>query len=56
MKLRNFVLFFLVSTSFAKGSTQLSNLPITTTFASADSSGAVTDIQSDGLGSYFNGV
>src|SRR2546427_11329555 len=56
MKLRNFVLFLLVSTSFAKGSTQLSNLPITTTFASADSSGAVTDIQSDGLGSYFNGV
>jgi hypothetical protein len=56
MKLRSFLLVFLVATSFAKGSQRLSNLPITATFASADASGAMADIQSDGLGSYFNGV
>ena len=56
MKLRNFLLILLTATSFAKGSQRLSNLPITATFASADSSGAMADIQSDGLGSYFNAV
>src|SRR5262245_17610878 len=44
----------LVAVSFAKG--QLSNLPITTTLTNTDSSGASADIQSDGPGSYFDGV
>ena len=56
MKLRSFLLIFLAATLFAKGSQRLSNLPITATFANADASGAPADIQSDGLGSYFNGV
>ena len=41
---------------FANGPRQLSNLSITSTFASADPSGAVADIESDNLGSYFDGV
>src|SRR5713101_7188221 len=56
MKLRSFLLIFLAATLFAKGSQRLSNLPITATFANADASGTITDIQSDGLGSYFDGV
>ncbi len=56
MKLRSFMLIFLAATSFAKGPQRLSNQPITTTFANADASGAMADIQSDGLGSYFDGV
>ncbi|MGH9544359.1 MAG: hypothetical protein ACRD23_04005 [Terriglobales bacterium] len=56
MKLQSFLLIFLVVNSFAKASPKLSNLPITVTFASADPSGAMADIQSDGLGSYVNGV
>src|SRR5216683_5068186 len=56
MKLRSFLLIFLAATLFAKGSQRLSNLPITATFANADASGAIADIQSDGLGSYFDGV
>ncbi len=32
------------------------NLPITTTLLSTDPSGTITDIQSDGLGSYLDGV
>ncbi len=55
MKLRSFLLIFLAATSFAKGPQQ-PNLPITTTLLSADSSGTVTDIQSDAQGSYFDGV
>jgi hypothetical protein len=39
-----------------KGSNPQPNLPVTTTFESADSSGAVADIQSDALGSYLDGV
>ena len=46
----------LVTASFAKGPQRLSNLPITTTFLNADTSGAIADIQNDGLGSYFDGV
>jgi len=42
--------------SFAKGPRQLSNLPVTSIFPSADASGSVSDIQSDGLGPYFDGV
>jgi hypothetical protein len=56
MKLRHFLLIFLASSSFAKGPQQLSNLPITTTLLSADSSGTVADIQSDSQGSYFDSV
>jgi len=56
MKLRSFLLVFLAATSFAKGTQRFSNLPITATFANADGSGAIADIQSDGLGSYFDGV
>lgn len=56
MKLRCLLLFFLVSTSFAKGPQRLVNLPVTATLAATDASGAVADIQSDGLGPYFNGV
>src|SRR5207249_1546253 len=40
----------------AKGPQRFSNLAVTTTFANADASGVVADIQSDALGSYFNGV
>jgi hypothetical protein len=56
MKLRSFLLIFLAVTAFAKGSQRLSNLPITATFADTDTSGVVADVQSDGQGSYFNGV
>src|SRR6266581_7367569 len=56
MKLRSFVLVLLAAASFAKGPQRLSNLPITTTFANADASSAMADIQSDGQGSYFDGV
>ena len=41
---------------FANGPKQLSNLSITSTFASADPSGVVADIESDNLGSYLDGV
>ena len=43
-----------ISPSLTRG--QLNNLPITTTLASTISSGAITDIQSDGFGSYLDGV
>jgi hypothetical protein len=56
MKQRSFLLIFLAATLFAKASPKVSNLPITATFANTDTSGVVADIQSDGLGSYFNGV
>src|SRR5215470_19393700 len=55
MKLRTFLFICLVAAAFAKGR-QLSNLPITTSLLSEDASGTITDIQSDGLGSYFDGV
>src|SRR5205814_6888868 len=42
--------------SFGFGRQVLQNLPITTDLLSADASGAITDIQSDGAGYYFNGV
>jgi hypothetical protein len=56
MKPRSLFLILLSATLFVKASPKLSNLPITATYASTDASGAVTDIQSDGLGSYLNGV
>src|SRR5882724_2602065 len=56
MKLRSFLPVLLAATSFAKGPQRPVNLPITTTFANADASGAIADIQSDGLGSYFDSV
>jgi len=56
MKLCSVLLICFAATALAKGPQQLSNLPITTTLLSADSSTAVTDIQSDLQGSYFDGV
>ena len=56
MKFRSLLLLFLAATAFAGGPKQLSNLPITTNPLSSDPSGAVADIQSDGLGSYFDGI
>jgi hypothetical protein len=56
MKLRSFLLIFLAAIAFAKGPQRLSNLPVTTAFAYTDSSGTIADIQSDGVGSYFDGV
>ena len=56
MKLRSFLLIFLAATLYAKGSPRLSNLPITATFSSTDTSGVVADVQSDGLGSYSNNI
>ena len=56
MKLRSFVLVLFTAASFAKGPQRVSNLPITTTLLGTDPSGVIADIQSDGLGSYFDGV
>lgn len=56
MRLRIFLPVLLVAAALAKGGPQPSNLSVTTTFASTDASGTITDIQSDGLGSYFDGV
>jgi len=56
MRLRSFLPVLLAASSFARGPQQPVNLPITTTFASANASGAIADIQSDGFGSYFDGV
>jgi len=56
MRLRSVLLIFLAATAFARGPQQPSNLPITTTLLSADSSGGAVDIQSDSRGSYFDGV
>ena len=55
MKLRIFLFIGLVAAALAKGR-QLSNLSITAALLSTDPSGTITDIQSDGLGSYFDGV
>ena len=56
MKLRSFLLIFLGAISFAKAPPKVNNLPITTTLNNTDPSGALADIQSDGLGSYSDGV
>jgi hypothetical protein len=56
MKLRNFLLIFLVAISFAKAPPRVNNLAITTTLNNTDPSGALADIQSDGLGFYFDSV
>jgi hypothetical protein len=56
MKLCSLSLILLAATAFAKGPQPLSNLPITTSLANTDSSGTIADIQSDSLGSYFDGV
>ena len=55
MRLRKCLLICLVAVAFAKVTTP-SNLPITTTLLSTDTSGTISDIQSDGLGSYRHGV
>jgi hypothetical protein len=60
MKLRNTLYVFLAAASlavmaYAKGH-QPPNLPLTTNLESTDALGAVGDIQSDGLGSYLDGV
>ena len=59
LRLRGFLLVLLATalaaTAFGKGQAP-GNLSVTTNFASADTSGTITDIQSDGLGSYFDGV
>src|SRR5882762_8651570 len=55
MRLRSFLLVLLAAMMWAKG-TPVSNLSVTTNFASADASGTITDIQSDGLGPYSDGV
>ncbi len=54
MKMANMLLICVAAVAFAKGT--LSNLPVTTTILSADNFGTITDIQSDGLGSYDDGV
>src|SRR6266550_5386650 len=56
MRLRIFLPILLVAAALAKGGLPPSNLSVTTTFASTDASGTITGIQSDGLGSYFDGV
>jgi hypothetical protein len=55
MKFRHFLPVLLVSLIWAKGP-QPSNLSVITNFASTDPSGTITDIQSDGLGAYYDGV
>jgi hypothetical protein len=55
MRLRKCLLICLVAVAFAKV-TKPSNLPITTTLLSTDSSGTISDIQSDNLGSYRDGI
>src|SRR5215471_9752254 len=54
MRLRSLLLVLVATGIWAR--TQLSNLSVTTNFASADASGTITDIQSDGLGPYSDGV
>jgi hypothetical protein len=54
MRSRSFLLVLLAAMMWAKGT--VSDLSVTTTFASADASGTITDIQSDGLGPYSDGV
>jgi len=58
-RLRSFLLVFLATaiaaTALGKGQPP-SNLSVTTHLASVDASGTITDIQSDGLDSYFDGV
>lgn len=57
MKLTSLVLICLAVTAFAKGpQTQPSNLPITTDLLGADLFGVATDIQSDSLGAYHDGI
>ena len=59
IRLRLFLLALLVTaiaaTALGKGQPP-SNLSVTTSFASADASGTITDIQDDGLGPYSDGA
>jgi hypothetical protein len=55
MRFRSFLLVLLAAMMWAKG-TPVSNLSVTTNFASPDASGTITDIQSDGLGPYSDGL
>jgi hypothetical protein len=50
------LLAILLPAALAKGRNVTPNLPVTTSFADADAAGAVADIQSDALGSYYYGV
>ena len=54
MKSRYLLLLCIAAAAFAK--VTQSNLPITTSLLNNDGSGSITDIQSDGLGSYYDGV
>lgn len=56
MKVTKLLLICFATAVFANGSQPLSNLSITTDLLSADPSSAITDIQSDGLGPYHDGV
>jgi hypothetical protein len=56
MKVRSLLLILLAAASFAKGSQPVGNLPITSTFETVDASGTMTEIQSDGQGSYLSSV
>ena len=55
MKMRYLVVSLLCVATFAKGPAP-SNLSVTTVLNYTDGSGTSADIQSDGLGSYFDGV
>jgi hypothetical protein len=59
-ELRTLLIFLLAGTlvpaALGKGRNSPSNLPVTTSFANVDASGAVADIQDDAQGSYFDGV
>lgn len=56
MKLIALLLIGFATVAFAKGPQQPSNLPIMTGLLAADASGAIADIQSDSLGTYYDGV
>lgn len=57
MKLTIVLLICIAAIAFAKGpQTQPSNLSITTDLLGADASASVTDIQSDSLGPYHDGI
>ncbi|OLB23511.1 MAG: hypothetical protein AUH15_03160 [Acidobacteriales bacterium 13_2_20CM_55_8] len=56
MRLRFWFALLCSTLAFAKGPQRPSNLPVTTAFANTDASDTIADIQSDALGSYFDGV
>ncbi len=56
MKLHVCLMMFFATLAWAKGGPPLSNLSVTTDLLGTDASGAVTEIQNDGVGPYYNGV